>query len=128
MHILHLHLYVVNGFFACLYFFYLLLYVFNVFYGIISLGFGVDNMRNKKEKTLLIYQGNLLKKYRKENTSLTMESAAQKLGKAKTWLSDIENGRNNIYAQDVIKLLEIYNVDVNDFARNMMNYIDKINE
>ena len=57
-----------------------------------------------------------------------MESAAQKLGKAKTWLSDIENGRNNIYAQDVIKLLEIYNVDVNDFARNMMNYIDKINE
>lgn len=81
-----------------------------------------------KANLILEHQGQLLKKYRKENSSLTMAQAAEKIGKSQTWLSDIENGRNNIYAQDIVKLLNVYHVDINFYAKDMTQYMDKINE
>lgn len=80
-------------------------------------------MREKNNDDILRYQGLLLRKYRKEYSNMTMEQAAQSLGRSKTWLSDIENGTNNIYAQDMIMLLKLYHADINQFAREMSTYM-----
>lgn len=81
-------------------------------------------MREKNDIDILKYQGTLLRKYRKEYSNMTMEQAATALGRSKTWLSDIENGTNNIYAQDMIMLLKLYHADINDFSKEMSEYMN----
>lgn len=80
-------------------------------------------MREKNNDDMLKYQGMLLRKYRKEYSNMTMEKAANSLNRSKTWLSDIENGFNNIYAQDMIMLLKLYNADINKFSKEMSEYM-----
>lgn len=76
-----------------------------------------------KNSELLIILGENLRQLRKNNTNLTMADAAQKLGKSRTWLNDIERGRNNIYFTDLIKLVNLYGGDPNQFIDEMRDIL-----
>lgn len=76
-----------------------------------------------KNNELLIILGENLRQLRKNHTNLTMADAAQKIGKSRTWLNDIERGRNNIYFTDFIKLVNLYGGDPNKFIDEMRDIL-----
>lgn len=60
-------------------------------------------------------QGKALRELRNK-ARLTMLEVSSKQGKTKSWLSEIENGRKNIYFADAKWLCELYGVTVQDLA------------
>lgn len=62
--------------------------------------------------------GAILKKYRKEN-NYTLEDISSKLNKSKSWLGDIESGRNRIYFDDIKKICDIYNIELDTLVKDI---------
>ena len=76
-------------------------------------------MKTKQDKgDFLIKQGKLLK-YARQNSGYTLQNASEAIGKSRTWLSDIEAGRNDIFFVDVTKLADLYGADVNEWAKEL---------
>ena len=76
-------------------------------------------MKTKQDKSdFLIRQGKLLK-YARQNSGYTLQNASEAIGKSRTWLSDIEAGRNDIFFVDVTKLADLYGADVNEWAKEL---------
>ena len=82
-------------------------------------------IEDEKQSKLLKYQGVLLRDLRKA-TPYTMEEVANLFGKTKSWISEIENGRNNISSIDLIKLISIYDADIGDFTKKIQKKMDEI--
>lgn len=81
-------------------------------------------MEDEHTSELLKYQGTILRQLRK-NTSYTMEDVANHFSKTKSWISEIENGRNNISSIDLVKIISMYDADINDFTQKIQNKIDE---
>ena len=81
-------------------------------------------MENEHTSELLKYQGTILRQLRK-NTSYTMEDVANRFSKTKSWISEIENGRNNISSIDLVILISMYDADINDFTQKIQKKIDE---
>ena len=64
--------------------------------------------------------GKILKNARKNN-NLTLEDVSKLFDKSKSWLGDIESGRNRIYFDDLKKLCELYMLDMNDIITELNN-------
>ncbi len=76
-------------------------------------------MKTKQDKTdFLVKQGRLLK-YARQQSGYTLQNASEAIGKSRTWLSDIEAGRNDIFFVDVTKLADLYGADVNEWAKEL---------
>jgi transcriptional regulator with XRE-family HTH domain len=76
-------------------------------------------MKTKQDKTdFLVKQGRLLK-YARQQSDYTLQNASEAIGKSRTWLSDIEAGRNDIFFVDVTKLADLYGADVNEWAKEL---------
>lgn len=60
--------------------------------------------------------GKILRDIRK-HTPYTIESAANALGKSKNWLGGIERGERNIYVEDFLALMDLYDYDPNEALR-----------
>lgn len=61
------------------------------------------------------YQGKALKELRNE-ANYTMLEVAERRGKTKSWLSEIENGRKNVYFEDAKWLCNLYGVSLQQLA------------
>lgn len=48
------------------------------------------------------------------NSRLDTKEICKRMNKSVFWLSLIENGKRNIYAKDLFKLVDIYNVPIQD--------------
>lgn len=70
------------------------------------------------KKEIYIKTGIILKKARNEN-KLTLEDVAKKMNKSKSWIGDIESGRNRIYFDDIIKLCDLYKIDIDDISKKI---------
>ena len=76
-------------------------------------------MKTKQDKSdFLIRQGKLLK-YARQDSGYTLQNASEAIGKSRTWLSDIEAGRNDIFFVDITKLADLYGCDVNEWAKEL---------
>ncbi len=62
--------------------------------------------------------GQLLKEAKK-NKNFTLEEVTKKLSKSKSWLGDIESGRNRIYFEDIKKLCDLYEMSLNDLSKKI---------
>lgn len=72
------------------------------------------------DKNIYKKTGAVLKKARKQK-KLTLEDVAKTMGKSKSWIGDIESGRNRIYFDDILKLCELYEADIDDIAKQVDN-------
>ncbi len=61
------------------------------------------------------YQGKALKELRNKS-NYTMLEVAERRGKTKSWLSEIENGRKNVYFEDAKWLCNLYGVSLQHLA------------
>ena len=61
------------------------------------------------------YQGQGLKELRNK-ANYTMLELAERRGKTKSWLSEIENGRKNVYFEDAKWLCNLYGVSLQYLA------------
>lgn len=68
-------------------------------------------------------QGKALRDLRKK-ANLTMQEVGNRCGKTKSWLSEIENGRKNIYFNDAKFLCKLYGVSLQEFV-DLINYYSK---
>ena len=75
-------------------------------------------MKESTEEAFLKAQGRAFKEARSK-TRLSQSSAASKCGHGKQWLSDIENGRNNIMFYDAYRLCEIYGISIKELSDNI---------
>ncbi len=69
---------------------------------------------------ILSKQGQALRILRKQ-ANLTINVVVQKMGKSKVWLSEIENGKKNIYFDDALKLCKIYDVSIDELSKLIHN-------
>lgn len=76
-------------------------------------------MKKVKDKTLQIIQGSYLKELRKRYTNFRQQEVADALGKSKQWVSDVENGKNDVFFTDMVKLFECYGVDVDKATKEL---------
>ena len=60
-------------------------------------------------------QGQALKELRNK-ANYTMLEVAERRGKTKSWLSEIENGRKNVYFEDAKWLCNLYGVSLQYLA------------
>lgn len=60
-------------------------------------------------------QGLALKQFRKE-CGFTNQEVVDRVGKTKSWLSEIENGRKNVYFEDAKWLCNLYGVSLQHLA------------
>ena len=60
-------------------------------------------------------QGQVLKELRNK-ANYTMLEVAERRGKTKSWLSEIENGRKNVYFEDAKWLCNLYGVSLQYLA------------
>lgn len=72
------------------------------------------------DKNIYKKTGAVLKKARKQK-NFTLEDVAKKMDKSKSWIGDIESGRNRIYFDDILKLCELYEADIDDIAKQVDN-------
>lgn len=72
------------------------------------------------DKDIYKKTGAVLKKARKHK-NFTLEDVAKKMDKSKSWIGDIESGRNRIYFDDILKLCELYEADIDDIAKQVDN-------
>ena len=68
---------------------------------------------------MLFIQGNYLRELRKRYTELSLEQVGKSVGMSKQWLSDIENGKNDIFFTDMVKVIELYGVDVDKAVKEL---------
>ena len=61
------------------------------------------------------YQGKALKELRNK-ANYTMLEVAERRGKTTSWLSEIENGRKNVYFEDAKWLCNLYGVSLQHLA------------
>lgn len=61
------------------------------------------------------YQGKALRELRNK-ANYTMLEVAERRGKTKSWLSEIENGRKNVYFEDAKWLCNLYGVSLQHLA------------
>lgn len=61
------------------------------------------------------HQGQALKELRNK-ANYTMLEVAERRGKTKSWLSEIENGRKNVYFEDAKWLCNLYGVSLQHLA------------
>ena len=61
----------------------------------------------------------LLKEGQEKNQNLLSEEVTKKLSKSKSWLGDIESGRNRIYFEDIKKLCDLYEMSLNDLSKKI---------
>lgn len=61
------------------------------------------------------YQGKALRELR-TRANYTMLEVAERRGKTKSWLSEIENGRKNVYFEDAKWLCNLYGVSPQHLA------------
>lgn len=66
-------------------------------------------------------QGQVLKKFRKE-CGFTNKEVVDRVGKSPMWLSDIENGKSNLFFKDAKKLCHIYGHTLDEFSELIDNY------
>lgn len=66
-------------------------------------------------------QGSAFREFRKRN-NFTIEEVTNKLNKSKVWLSEIENGKKNIYFENAKKLCKLYGITLDDVS----NLIDEL--
>lgn len=86
-----------------------------------------NKIRDANTSQLLKYQGSLLREIRK-STPYTMDDIAREFNKTKSWISEIENGRNNISYIDLIKLINLYNADINELSKEIQIKMDELND
>lgn len=77
----------------------------------------------RQEQAFYKCTGILLKRARKA-ALLSQIVASGKVNKSKSWLSDIETGKNAIYFSDLIELLKLYEVDINEFSSNVLDMME----
>lgn len=65
-------------------------------------------MEIKAEK----YKANEILKFIRQNTELTQEQLALKLGKSKNWVKNNEQGINRYFFEDLIKVAKICNMEI----------------
>lgn len=65
-------------------------------------------------------QGLALKQFRKE-CGFTNQEVVDRVGKSPMWLSDIENGRKNVYFEDAKWLCNLYGVSL----QHLVDLIDQ---
>lgn len=66
-------------------------------------------------------QGQVLKKFRKE-CGFTNQEVVDRVGKSPMWLSDIENGKSNLFFKDAKTLCHIYGHTLDEFSELIDNY------
>ena len=55
---------------------------------------------------------NEILKFIRQNSNLTQEELAKKLGKSKNWVKNNEQGLNRYFFEDLIKIANICNVEI----------------
>lgn len=65
--------------------------------------------------------GKAIKKVREER-GLKQKEINDKMGMGRTWLSDIERGKQGIGFNEVIKLCELMDVDIDDLTSYILNH------
>lgn len=113
-----------KNFFTGLMYFYTLFMFFLLYYIQEVYLMKKKKIEDEHASELLRYQGTLLRQLRK-NTSYTMEDVANRFCKTKSWISEIENGRNNISSIDLVKLISMYEADINDFTQKIQKKMDE---
>lgn len=58
------------------------------------------------------YRPNEILKFIRQNSNLTQEELAGKLGKSKNWVKNNEQGLNRYFFEDLMKVANICNVDI----------------
>ncbi len=58
------------------------------------------------------YRPNEILKFIRQNSNLTQEELAKKLGKSKNWVKNNEQGLNRYFFEDLIKIANICNVEI----------------
>lgn len=76
-------------------------------------------MKKVKDKSLMFIQGNYLRELRRCHTDYTQAQVAECVGKSKQWVSDVENGKNDIFYTDLVKLITCYGVDLNTAMKEL---------
>ena len=64
--------------------------------------------------------GQAIMKMRKEQ-GLKQKELNEQMGMGRSWLSDVERGKQKITFNDVIKLCELMNVDIDELSEYIMN-------
>lgn len=75
----------------------------------------VDKYERGEDMNKFEYQGQALKELRNK-ANYTMLEVAERRGKTKSWLSEIENGRKNVYFEDAKWLCNLYGVSLQYLA------------
>jgi len=73
-------------------------------------------MINIDDKTI----GQAIMKMRKEQ-GLKQQELNEQMGMGRSWLSDIERGKQTITFNDVIKLCELMDVDIDELSEYIIN-------
>ena len=72
-------------------------------------------MKNIDEKLI----GQAIRKFRRER-KLSQQSINDAMGKGASWLSDVEPAKQTITFNDVLKLCDIMNVDIDELTDYVM--------
>ena len=58
------------------------------------------------------YRPNEILRFIRQNSNLTQEELANKIGKSKNWVKNNEQGLNRYFFEDLMKIANICNVEV----------------
>ena len=58
------------------------------------------------------YKPNEILKFVRQNSNITQEELAKKIGKSKNWVKNNEQGINRYFFEDLIKVADICDVDI----------------
>ena len=58
------------------------------------------------------YRPNEILKFIRQNSNMTQEELARKVGKSKNWVKNNEQGLNRYFFEDLIKIATICNVNI----------------
>ena len=58
------------------------------------------------------YKPNEILKFIRQNSNITQEELAKKIGKSKNWVKNNEQGINRYFFEDLIKVADICDVDI----------------
>lgn len=82
----------------------------------------MKNIDEEKKKQAL---GAMLRQERKKSGK-SLSEVSNEFGHYKSWLSDIENGRNNFSAVTMMTLLDYYHADTSEFTIKAINKIKEL--
>lgn len=58
------------------------------------------------------YRANEILRFIRQNSNLTQEELANKIGKSKNWVKNNEQGLNRYFFEDLMKVANICNVEI----------------